>query len=885
MYKLRTINICILILFCFFASCMKKVPPPAIDSLTEDYIQRKEILANFNSDFFTKLEKEDSASQKSNYLKFLLTYMPISDFADYEYSFFEAQVDYALMAKKTFPWARDIPEDIFMQYVLPPRVNNENLDTARMVFYRELKERLIPMNLSMEQAVLEINHWCHEKINYRGTDERTISPLAAMKSGFGRCGEESTFAVTALRSAGIPARQVYTPRWAHTDDNHAWVEVWINGKWYFLGACEPAPVLNTGWFAVPATRTMLVHTKQFGRISASQRNSLSSTMNFTWINALSTYAPVKKLFVAVYGLDSLPLRGAEVKFQIYNYAELYSIYTAKTNIAGLVEFETGYGSIELNVSYQDKFVSSLISPQQSGLIKVYIGSQNLLPAGESTYIPPVAGKVEAVDKELELKNAERLSNEDRIRAEYEFGFYNEVRAKDFIKAFNYQDETKEFLINSCGNWPEIESFLIECSYNGSRNEAVALLSTLSEKDLRDTKADILSEHLVYALKYKNPNLSDSVFNEFVLCPRVDFEMLKPYRKLILGDLDSSNIAAFRNNPEKVKDFIQAQISTVVNAEGGKYTGDELNSYNVPITPYGVHKLKFCDEKSLMIYYVAFYRTLGIPAKIDKTSNTVSFYHNQKWNDLLLTEKADKSEIKRSKLYLYSTEENRDLKYRIHFSIAQLTKTGFETVDLGWEIPLSDFANGIDLPLGDYMLLTAIRNEDGSVNVRRKYFKISENTVLRLKIILPDRVKINTKAKSFNHNVIYDKYMNVVSSASLVKYSGYTAFCWIKPGEEPSKHIVKDLVAIKDELTKNKIDVVFLTSTLNFDPVSYGFSANLIFYYDKDFLLLNTNSLCKAQESESGFPHILLVNSSKSAVFTSDGYTISIGEMLINSVAK
>ena len=77
----------------------------------------------------------------------------------------------------------------------------------------------------------------------------------------GRCGEESTLLVAALRSVGIPARQVYTPRWAHTDDNHAWVEAWADGKWYFLGACEPEPVLNLGWFNAPASRGMLMHTK------------------------------------------------------------------------------------------------------------------------------------------------------------------------------------------------------------------------------------------------------------------------------------------------------------------------------------------------------------------------------------------------------------------------------------------------------------------------------------------------------------------------------------------------------------------------------------------------------------------------------------------------
>lgn len=71
-----------------------------------------------------------------------------------------------------------------------------------------------------------------------------------VKTAYGRCGEESTFTVAALRSVGIPARQVYTPRWAHTDDNHAWVER-ADGEWYFFGACEPEPVLNLGWFNAP----------------------------------------------------------------------------------------------------------------------------------------------------------------------------------------------------------------------------------------------------------------------------------------------------------------------------------------------------------------------------------------------------------------------------------------------------------------------------------------------------------------------------------------------------------------------------------------------------------------------------------------------------------
>src|ERR1035437_5637941 len=210
---------------------------------------------------FDVFKKPLSVDQREA-LEFLYAYMPLSDLADYSGSFFLSQVDFALATKTTFKWGKQIPEDIFRHFVLPYRINNENLDSSRMVFFKELKSRII--NMSMKDAALEVNHWCHEKVTYRGSDIRTSAPLSSIKNAFGRCGEESTFTTTALRAVGIPARQCYTPRWAHSDDNHAWVEVWIDGKWYFMGACEPESDLNMGWFDGPAKRAMMVHTNVFG---------------------------------------------------------------------------------------------------------------------------------------------------------------------------------------------------------------------------------------------------------------------------------------------------------------------------------------------------------------------------------------------------------------------------------------------------------------------------------------------------------------------------------------------------------------------------------------------------------------------------------------------
>lgn len=130
--------------------------------------------------------------------------MALPDKTDYSKAFYEENVALSLQARREMPWGKTVPEREFKHFVLPVRVNNENLDDSRKVFYAELKNRV--KNLSMQDAILEVNHWCHEKVTYRPTDGRTSSPLASVCTAYGRCGEESTFLVAALRSVGIPAR-------------------------------------------------------------------------------------------------------------------------------------------------------------------------------------------------------------------------------------------------------------------------------------------------------------------------------------------------------------------------------------------------------------------------------------------------------------------------------------------------------------------------------------------------------------------------------------------------------------------------------------------------------------------------------------------------------
>src|SRR5664279_104540 len=274
---------------------------------------QKELTAKSLLPIWNIFDKPLSPDEKQA-LEFIYAYMPLSDLADYPSDFFLKNVQLSLKALHEMPWGKTIPEEEFLHFVLPLRVNNENLDNFREVMYPEIASRIKGMD--MKHTALEINHWCHEKVTYRGTDSRTSAPLSTIKKTFGRCGEESTFTVTAMRTAGIPARQVYTPRWAHTDDNHAWVEVWIDGRWNYLGACEPDVDLNMGWFSEPSRRTMLIHTRAYGRYMGNE-DVVLATDRFSELNLTSNYATVKRITISVKNSDGSPADSAKVEYQLY----------------------------------------------------------------------------------------------------------------------------------------------------------------------------------------------------------------------------------------------------------------------------------------------------------------------------------------------------------------------------------------------------------------------------------------------------------------------------------------------------------------------------------------------------------------------------------------
>ena len=491
------------------------------------FITDKDYRAGVHADFEARmaefpmlhLQFDTLSRMEREAMEFLYAYMPLNDLTDYEPEFFLQQVRYAFKTREEMAWGKDIPEDVFRHFVLVYRVNNENLDTARMVFYRELKERV--KDMSMEEAALEVNHWCHEHVAYRASDSRTSAPLATMRTSLGRCGEESTFAVTALRAVGIPARQCYTPRWAHCDDNHAWVEVYVDGEWKFLGACEPDPKLNMGWFSVPSTRCMMVHTKAFGKYKGDEE-VVKRTSMYSELNLLSHYAPTRRVTVTVVDESGAPLIGAQVKFKLYNYAEYYTLATVITDAEGKASLTTGLGDLLIwatmgqTADGETLFAFDKIDVRKDSTLTLrtdYAYDLKYDPSvKEFEMLPPMAGNPKVVATEEETAaNARRLAYEDSLRNAYTATFptKDDFQRIDGIQYLNkaQQEMLWELVHKSEGNHQVILNFI---SQHGLHEEQAGpvydYLSTFSDKDLRDITAATLEAHWTTPQTLKPSNL-------------------------------------------------------------------------------------------------------------------------------------------------------------------------------------------------------------------------------------------------------------------------------------------------------------------------------------------------------------------------------------------
>lgn len=799
----------------------------------------------------------DSADERERIcLKYYYAYMPISDLATYDASLFLKIIRHTLKVYDMNIFGVDIPEDIFLNYVLHYRVNNENIEYNREIFFNELYDRIKGKN--MYEAALEVNYWCLEKATYTSTDPRTVSPLTLIKNAKGRCGEESTFTVTALRSVGIPARQLYTPRWAHCDSNHAWVEVYVDNKWRFLGACEPEPQLDRGWFKAPATRAMLIDTRVFSDIVYEDADVLYRNGMFTELNLTSNYAMTKKLTIKVLNTGG---KKVKVQFEVPNYCELSPIAVLETDEKGIVSITTGLGDLHVHVTDGERFLTRKVDVRHEDVVLLDFADAVLKESGNAAlkFVPPTA-TIEDDGAIQDGVHEARVQHCHKVRADFESTFIDEKRGRELVKKYpGFHDDVVQILMDSRGNHKEIEAFLD--SDNGIPFKyKVLLLKALAPKDLTDSTCEMLNDHLLYAYPFRDCFYED-IFAKYLLNPRIYHEMLSPYRGFITRFFDEATKKEFVTDPKKIYEYID---QTIEDATERDYRG-------LIASPQGTLQLKRASKISKKVLFVAICRSLGIPARFNPNDQELEYYMDGRFVRLVSQETRETARL--------TLNCDRKLHYFKNLTIARLVDGRYYTLHFR-----ENDSSSFELEEGCYRILTGQRLEDGTMLFNAYYLDLEGGKDATIDVSIPQE-EVSMEPVMISDYIFRTEDGDIALSDVLQK--DYNIVAYVEPSKEPTEHLFRELMEEEDAIKRNNIGIVLIAANTNESVIKL-----ISTFPDLTFIRTDDRDFAEAMIAQlgykkGGYPVQALVKKERENVFKAvcyfTGYRVGAVSLMLKNV--
>lgn len=873
-------------------------------------------------------------------VKYLYASMPLSDIGNYGLDTYLDYAEHGVYLWENCPYVKGMPEDIFLEYVLNHRINTEEITPCRRLFYGELKGRI--EGLSMEEAALEVNYWCAEKASYRATDDRTAAPLTVYRCGAGRCGEESAFTVSAMRSVGIPACQVYAPLWSHCDDNHAWVEVWCDGEWHFLGACEPEPVLNRGWFTGAASRAMMIHSRCFGAriVEMGAAGDVIGQEGIVQMqNQIARYAAVKRLFIFVKNPDGTIAPGAEIKLNVLNYAGFGSIAHLQCGADGAASVLTGLGSLLVTAFGNGLYGETLVDTRKTERAEVVLGAWITNDSAEHINSIMVDAE-EQVDKwrdsgcrvfggtrkdsgsimsvtarkdfDSKVSADTRKDSDSIVPATTEMDSDTIVPADtqkdsgstapgdiwvDFdsiapadmpvnaaqLTELQKEERDRRLALAARIRTEKINAFVPEWRKRITQEtgEVRAVWEELMTVLTEKDRVDASPEVLLRHVEQALPlrgRYPEEIFVRYVLNPRVADEVLSDYREAVGCAFTGEEKALFREDPRTLWNWICAHIAD----------STKMEHRAVVTLPAAVLKLRAAGVLSRRIFFVAAARTLGIPARLNPVDHAMEFLNPKKdacGPEAYLGQEFVAVEPEREKngILTFNGQENVNWSYAQNWSLARLEEDGFRMLHLH-DLPWNAGRLSVKLAPGIYRVITANRLPNGNLFAKKRELTLraGEDRTLELRLrdaALSDMLGENQLPPFY----LLDKQGNRIQAAGLTR-DGRRILIWLEAGSEPTEHILNELIEQKAEYEKHQSSLLFIVKhpeDLAVPTLAKCRQALPQVQVLHDTFTENVNTLARRMYVDpEKLPLIVVTDGELNGIYASSGYNVGTADMLL-----
>ena len=358
----------------------------------------------------------------------------------------------------------------------------------------------------------------------------------------------------------------------------------------------------------------------------------------------------------------------------------------------------------------------------------------------------------------------------------------------------------------------------------------AIAQTLTEKDLAgDIPAQVLEESIL-ALQQAN-SFTEEVFRQGLLSPRIGLEPLAPWRKALAGAL-----------PEVSPEELWARLGReLLRLEGFS---------DLPQTPAGAWRLGAATASGLAGLYCALCRARGIPARLGP-DGLPEYWQRERFH------RADGQPV--GALTVECPQEGQG-----QWSLArrnEARKADCLASDIWQAIPL-DTQRATELPAGAYRLTASVRLPDGDQLAWFRDFRLEagQSLTLGLEFRVPKESQLLQRLP-----------LPELGFA----WQGTGLLCWVRPGEEPTEHLLGELEPVRERLAEAGCEVHMLCEgTGKGKPLPQGAKLHS---YDSD----RAEAAARRMYLEPGrLPLVILADGEGFGRYACAGYNVGTGELLL-----
>ncbi|MHC4941565.1 MAG: transglutaminase-like domain-containing protein [Planctomycetota bacterium] len=664
--------------------------------------------------------------EKQRAAAFLAANMPVADLSSMNVKDLGENLGFAFRARNELPWGKEPPMNIFLHYVLPHRVTQEAFLPWRPYLFDELKPFVMDLD-SMADAAMAVNRWCDSRTRFVQTEFRDQSAVGTLRCGYGRCEELMCLTICALRSVGVPARPCSTPWWIVNDNNHAWVEVWADGRWHYLGGCEGTDALNRTWFRGSAKRAGMVVSTMYGTPDGFDTGEdVCRVLNKSaYINSTAVYSATCRLDLSVEGPDGAPLADCPVTVSVFNFGGLRPLFTKRTDSEGKASILVGMGDFFVTAGKDDARNYRIASTTPGGTLAIAL----LLEKGK---LPPEAFWLRYPTPVEADRMASGLSKEVRevpVRVKPELPPREEAdlysRGKDpyldrRIDALADPEGFQEMLKDCGENWRALAAALKSVP-GGLETDLQEFMKRTSHLDRIELTPYVILDHVENAAKHRSPGMDDSVYFDHVLNGRIYLEHLTAWRKFLAARYAICSSYTREETARLVNAKIALEIAPL-----------EKERLAPMMNPAQATFAGRATGTEAAILAVAVLRSLGIAARKMPHSSKVAFLDGENWipMDPLKPDAFGRSAEEDS-------EPAGDLEEAQAAILLELIQGGEPKTDFkgysvarfengGW-IPLRNVSSKyvdekvhLEVPPGEYLITAGVRNANGDPWVQTRH---------------------------------------------------------------------------------------------------------------------------------------------------------------------